>query len=222
MVAFPTHERLPTTPHGTLTAPSGDDGANDWIGNFTHSTSSHGGNKNGSAVSLELRRLLVSLGVQPAGLGAGDGQPIPSSHTGTSSKNNSKNNANHNSSHNSSSVNSANTSIPILVEGVVVGSIRSGDAAAFVSQLRYLKSNGGIPSTNTTTSSNSSSSSSNTSSRSRGGRIDPTMEVAYMPLTSNPGAYPGIYLFTQPGRMIRPVMNLFTRKVEWLGPMEQV
>ena len=36
-----------------------------------------------------------------------------------------------------------------------------------------------------------------------------------------PGAYPGLYMHTQPGRMIRPVMQLASGEIEWIGPMEQ-
>lgn len=33
--------------------------------------------------------------------------------------------------------------------------------------------------------------------------------------------YPGLYLFTTPGRMMRPVRNLITKQVEYIGTMEQ-
>jgi DNA-directed RNA polymerase I subunit RPA2 len=33
--------------------------------------------------------------------------------------------------------------------------------------------------------------------------------------------YPGLYLFTSPGRMMRPVKNLSTNNVEYIGTMEQ-
>ena len=53
--------------------------------------------------------------------------------------------------------------------------------------------------------------------------IDPTMEIVYIPFSHlTQQAYPGIYLFTQPGRMIRPVFNLTYQCLEWIGPMEQV
>lgn len=33
--------------------------------------------------------------------------------------------------------------------------------------------------------------------------------------------YPGLYLFTSPGRMMRPVKNLTTQQTEYIGTMEQ-
>jgi DNA-directed RNA polymerase I subunit RPA2 len=34
--------------------------------------------------------------------------------------------------------------------------------------------------------------------------------------------YPGLFLFTTPARMIRPVMNLITKTTEYIGTLEQV
>jgi hypothetical protein len=34
--------------------------------------------------------------------------------------------------------------------------------------------------------------------------------------------YPGLFLFTTPARMIRPVMNLITKTTEYIGTFEQV
>lgn len=36
------------------------------------------------------------------------------------------------------------------------------------------------------------------------------------------GQFPGLYLFTTPGRMMRPVINLYTKSVEFIGTFEQV
>jgi len=33
--------------------------------------------------------------------------------------------------------------------------------------------------------------------------------------------FPGLYLFSGPGRMLRPVRCLRTGKVDWIGPLEQ-
>ncbi len=53
------------------------------------------------------------------------------------------------------------------------------------------------------------------------GRVDATLEVAYIsPVRGGPA--PGLFLFTGPARMIRPVLHLETGKVEYIGPMEQV
>jgi DNA-directed RNA polymerase I subunit RPA2 len=91
--------------------------------------------------------------------------------------------------------------IPVLVDGVVFGGVKASRAADIVAQLRLLKVTGGTDS---------------------GTRLDPTTELAYIPYSPLGGAYPGLYIFTQPGRMIRPVLHLKTRAVEWIGPMEQV
>ena len=91
--------------------------------------------------------------------------------------------------------------IPVLVDGVVFGGVKATRAADIVAQLRLLKVTGGTDS---------------------GTRLDPTTELAYIPYSPLGGAYPGLYIFTQPGRMIRPVLHLKTRAVEWIGPMEQV
>eukprot|EP00605_Chrysophyceae_sp_TOSAG23-4_P002894 GSChrysophyteH1.ASY1.ANO1.3189.1 assembled CDS len=56
--------------------------------------------------------------------------------------------------------------------------------------------------------------------------LDPTLELAYLPVAPTKErqsihCYPGLYMFTSPGRMIRPVMNLQTKTKEYIGPMEQ-
>ena len=91
--------------------------------------------------------------------------------------------------------------IPVMVDGVVFGGMKASRGADIVAQLRLLKVTGGKDSSS---------------------RLDPTTELAYIPYSPLGGAYPGLYIFTQPGRMIRPVLHLKTRRVEWIGPMEQV
>jgi DNA-directed RNA polymerase I subunit RPA2 len=94
--------------------------------------------------------------------------------------------------------------IPVVVDGDVIGGIVSANAQNFVSELRLLKTVGLAGADHKL-------------------RIDPTAEIAYMPpQADHGGAYPGVYIFTDPGRMIRPVLHLATRRVEWIGPMEQV
>lgn len=90
--------------------------------------------------------------------------------------------------------------IPVIVDGVPIGGIASSMASTLVTQLRVLKCTGGM------------------------GRIehfiDPTMEIALLPRAKNEkehaaiSPYPGIFIHTQPGRMIRPVLNLLTRTRE--------
>lgn len=46
------------------------------------------------------------------------------------------------------------------------------------------------------------------------------LEIGYVP-TSNGGLYPGLYLFSEPSRMIRPVKYISSNKVDYVGPFEQ-
>lgn len=125
------------------------------------------------------QELLVMLGLQISGLGSYDGQPVLEE----------------------------GNNLPVLVDGVYVGSVSSSRAYAMVTQLRKIKS------------------------LSKHGKseefpyvLEPTTEISYIPSLGfdNLGPYPGIFIFTQAGRMIRPVMNISTKEIEWIGPMEQV
>ncbi|GAB5035597.1 dna-directed rna polymerase i complex subunit rpa2 [Nannochloropsis oceanica] len=53
------------------------------------------------------------------------------------------------------------------------------------------------------------------------GRVDATLEIAFIP-PARGGPAPGLFLFTGPARMIRPVLHLETGQIEYIGPMEQV
>ena len=127
------------------------------------------------AVGKELKALIVSLGVTPASAGGGDGRFVL-----------------------------GQDSIPVLIDGEVIGGISSGIAESVTAQLRLLK-------IQPDTASNF--------------RLDPTTQLAYFPRRSKGspggGAYPGLYIFTQPARMVRQVIHLATRLPEWIGPMEQ-
>lgn len=46
------------------------------------------------------------------------------------------------------------------------------------------------------------------------------LEIGYVP-NSNAGQYPGIYMFSQPARMYRPVKYLPLDKLDYVGPFEQ-
>ena len=46
------------------------------------------------------------------------------------------------------------------------------------------------------------------------------LEIGHVP-TSNGGLYAGLYLFTQPARMIRPVRYMASDKLDYVGPFEQ-
>lgn len=95
--------------------------------------------------------------------------------------------------------------IPVLKDGVYLGGIRSDEAPRIVQHLRYLKSMSFMGKSDAVKY-----------------LLEPTLEIAFFPQQDHVvGPYPGLYLFTQPGRMIRPVINLQTRQLEWIGPMEQ-
>ncbi|KOC65372.1 DNA-directed RNA polymerase I subunit RPA2 [Habropoda laboriosa] len=55
-----------------------------------------------------------------------------------------------------------------------------------------------------------------------GEEIPCTMEIVWVPKKNVPAQYPGLYLFTSPARMMRPVMNLAAKKVEYIGTFEQI
>lgn len=48
------------------------------------------------------------------------------------------------------------------------------------------------------------------------------MEIALVPKKTVPAQYPGLYLFTSPARMMRPIMNLAAKNVEYIGTFEQI
>ncbi|KAI5748707.1 hypothetical protein M8J76_001315 [Diaphorina citri] len=53
--------------------------------------------------------------------------------------------------------------------------------------------------------------------------IPKSLEIVYLKRPEKGmGLYPGLYLFTGPGRMLRPVMNLAAGNIEWIGTFEQV
>lgn len=96
----------------------------------------------------------------------------------------------------------------VMLDGDIVGGIHFRHAKELVSQLRLLKVQPmALPD---------------------GGElcIDPTTEVAYFPFPApdspGGGCFPGVYLATQPGRLVRQVLQMATKKTEWIGPMEQV
>jgi len=96
----------------------------------------------------------------------------------------------------------------VLIDGKYVGGIKRDEAYKFVQQLRKMKSlsHYGL----------------NSSSYSLPYVIEPTTEIAYFPHNENiAGPFPGIFIFTEPGRIIRPVQNLSTKHIEWIGPLEQ-
>lgn len=48
------------------------------------------------------------------------------------------------------------------------------------------------------------------------------MEICLVKKTAYASQYPGLYLFTTPARMLRPVRNLALNQTEMVGTFEQV
>lgn len=53
-------------------------------------------------------------------------------------------------------------------------------------------------------------------------KVPPTLEIGFVPKTSQASQYPGVFLFSTVARMMRPVLNMATNTVEWIGTFEQV
>lgn len=53
-------------------------------------------------------------------------------------------------------------------------------------------------------------------------KIPPWTEIVLVPKTGKASLYPGLFLFTTPCRMVRPVRNLALGKQELIGTFEQV
>ena len=90
---------------------------------------------------------------------------------------------------------SEHDSLAIQLDGRILGYCPANRARDIAQLLRYWKVNG----------ENS---------------IPVELEIGHVP-TSNGGLYPGLYLFTQPARMIRPVRYMASDKLDYVGPFEQ-
>ncbi|XP_075059866.1 DNA-directed RNA polymerase I subunit RPA2 [Mixophyes fleayi] len=53
-------------------------------------------------------------------------------------------------------------------------------------------------------------------------KIPPWTEIVLIPMTGKASLYPGLFIFTTPCRMVRPVRNLAVGKEELIGALEQV
>ncbi|XP_068081790.1 DNA-directed RNA polymerase I subunit RPA2 isoform X2 [Anabrus simplex] len=84
----------------------------------------------------------------------------------------------------------------VMLDGRILGHVPMSEAKELVTQLRYVKI--------------------------EGKKVPETLEIAFVPKLSGVGQYPGLYLFTGPARMMRPVINLSAQKVELIGTFEQV
>lgn len=88
-------------------------------------------------------------------------------------------------------------SYQVVLDGKVVGLLPRDGADAVVAALRIMKCTGekGIPK---------------------------SLEIVLVPITGKKTQYPGLFLFTSPARLLRPVTNLVTETEELIGTMEQV
>ncbi|XP_001606574.2 DNA-directed RNA polymerase I subunit RPA2 [Nasonia vitripennis] len=86
-------------------------------------------------------------------------------------------------------------SYTVVLDGRVIGLIEDNIVGRVVDKLRVLKINEKVP---------------------------PTMEIVLVPKKNVPSQYPGVFLFTGPTRMMRPVKNLSVNKTELIGTFEQV
>ena len=87
-------------------------------------------------------------------------------------------------------------SYSVMLDGKLIGLIENNIIARVTDKLRILKI--------------------------KGEEIPHTLEIALVPKKNVPAQYPGLYLFTNPARMMRPVMNLAAKKIEYIGTFEQV
>uniref|UniRef100_A0A8D8Q5L7 DNA-directed RNA polymerase n=1 Tax=Cacopsylla melanoneura TaxID=428564 RepID=A0A8D8Q5L7_9HEMI len=86
--------------------------------------------------------------------------------------------------------------LDVMLDGKIVGYILDQIATTLVPKLRLIKISGKVPK---------------------------SLEIVYVKKQKKGvGLYPALYLFTGPGRMLRPVMNLAAGDVEWIGTFEQV
>jgi len=193
IVCFPTDLKMPTTPRGQVrvdpwfppSAKDRDEEDEEHKGSKKHGKKDGKKNKDLGAwqiiSALDLKRVLVALGMQPTAT-LTDGQARFSS-----------------------------THLPVLLDGIVLGSLEASLGLQVVASIRRLKTTSAVL----------------TEPRlSAPSILDPTLEVGYFPMPPPEqrmgAAYPGLYLQTAAGRMLRPVLNLQTRKTEWIGPAEQV
>lgn len=88
------------------------------------------------------------------------------------------------------------SSYVVQLDGMIVGYVPSNIAARLVDKLRLFKI--------------------------KGKKVPDTLEIVLVPLKKTVSQYPGLFLFTGPARMMRPVRNLFTNKIELIGTFEQL
>ncbi|KAL1139343.1 hypothetical protein AAG570_006327, partial [Ranatra chinensis] len=84
----------------------------------------------------------------------------------------------------------------VLLDGRVIGRVAHSMAQRFVAKLRNFKI--------------------------KGEKVPNTLEIVLVPISGTNGQYPGLFLFTGPARMMRPVQSLATKETELIGTFEQI
>lgn len=84
----------------------------------------------------------------------------------------------------------------VMLDGRILGHVRKNIASRLVDKLRIKKI--------------------------KGQEVPQTLEIVLVPIKKYVGQYPGLFLFTGPARMMRPLKNLFANAVELIGTFEQV
>lgn len=107
--------------------------------------------------------------------------------------------------------------LEVSIDGKMIGFVQKDRAKELVDQLRKLKA--------TPAQSSSSSSAEEVSTAEddpkKGFNMPSTLEIGYIPPTDAATQYPGIFMFSTPARMMRPVKNLSTEAIEMIGTFEQ-
>ena len=115
----------------------------------------------------------------------------------------------------------------ILVNGRLVGYVAASEVESMKAKLRYLKALATLQSSKPSSAAGAELNGQDSESiESQAARDLPThMEICHVPRIElencTYGLYPGVYIFTTPGRMMRPIRNLQTSHVEYVGTMEQ-
>lgn len=85
---------------------------------------------------------------------------------------------------------------PITVDGKLIAYVKNGSAETLMKRLRRYKV--------------------------KRNKIPNDVELCLIPKTDSPTQFPGLYIFTNISRMLRPVINLEYNKFEYIGSFEQV
>lgn len=84
----------------------------------------------------------------------------------------------------------------VLLDGKIIGSVTQDIILKVVEKLRLYKI--------------------------KGIEVPNTLEIVLVPFKNVTAQFPGLFLFTGSARMLRPVMNLSTKQIEYIGTFEQV